>query len=228
MRNRISLLSAGLGLLLALPLSAQNAQEAGAKVQKGKAVAVGSQVRWVADYPFRTTNGEEIRMSEWFKPKSKDAKAGEAPKVLVLTFWSASCPWQQAWDPELKAIQADYAAKGVKVVGINSNHTETAEKTKKHVKSTGLNFPVLMDPGSKVAHRFGARTTPHIYMIDAKGNVLFTGAIDNDAKKKKAEDKRRHYLRDALDETLAGKPVTTSVTKPQGCTIKFAPATPES
>ncbi len=197
-------------------------------------VKTGDQVRWLANWSLRDVaakaDAEHFRFASLFasenaaqnaKQKAADAKR---PKLVVVTFWSCKCPWQNAWDPELSAIAKDYASKGVRVIGIDSNKAEVADPSMilKYREKTGLGFPVLLDPGNQLADRFGAKTTPHIYLIDAKGKVLYTGAVDNDARQELKEEDRQLYLRDALDAALAGKAPPKASTPPKGCGIKRA------
>ncbi len=157
-----------------------------------------------------------------------DAKAEAAaarPELLVLCFWSYACPWQNAWDPEIDAIAEEYRERGVRLIGVDSNVKEVAapDKIRAYRERTGIGFPILLDPGNRLADRFGAKTTPHIYLVDKRGEVLYTGAVDDDAHQKLAPEKRRPYLRQALDAALAGEEIAVTSSPPKGCGIKRAP-----
>jgi thiol-disulfide isomerase/thioredoxin len=155
-------------------------------------------------------------------------------RITVVNFWSTQCPIQEAWDPTLGKIQLEYEAKGVHFVMINSNEAngeiadgKPAEGKKPYqgirdtLKERDLPYTVLVDHGNVVADRFGALTTPDIFVFDQKGVLVYRGAIDDDQRGTKG-DKAKHYLREALDALLAGKAVPTAQTKPVGCTIKRA------
>src|SRR5262249_28137264 len=94
------------------------------------------------------------------------------------------------------------------------------EKSAKGIKDFGMKYPVLLDGDGKVGHTYGAKTTPHMYIVAADGTLAYMGAIDN---KKEASDKEYvNYVKAALDEIIAGKKVTTTQTTAYGCGVKYA------
>ena len=209
--------------------SATQAQKPEAKGNKG--VKVGQKVAWLREHRLPTVTGEEFTFAEWMnakkaqkgeKVKNKGQEFHQSGGLLVVSFWSKDCPWQKKWDPDLSAIAREYQQKGVRLVAINSNATEygDAKGLATYRKKSDLPFPILIDKNNKLADLFGAKTTPHIYLISSKGEVLYTGAVDNDANDNKAQGERQDYLRDALNAALAGKAITVKETKPKGCTIK--------
>ncbi len=81
---------------------------------------------------------------------------------------------------------------------------------------------VLMDPGGTLGRLYSARTTPQVFIIDPKGTLIYQGAIDDHATSNPADIARsKNYVSAALEEALAGKPVTDSATEPYGCSIKY-------
>jgi thiol-disulfide isomerase/thioredoxin len=154
-------------------------------------------------------------------------------KTVVIHFWSITCPWEKVAEPKLCKIAADYQDKDVVVVAINANAGEIGAqpdaaafasedeskkpygKIRKHVEKTSLNHRVLIDHSGDVARRFAAQSTPHCFVVDAKGKLVYSGALDNDGKGTLG-DKAQHYVRDAVDAVQAGKDVATSTTKPYG------------
>ncbi|TAH34597.1 MAG: redoxin domain-containing protein [Planctomycetota bacterium] len=198
--------------------SAKAAQESG---KPSKAVDAGADVSFLKDLTLRSASGESFSFATWFK--GKDAK--DADKSLyVLTFWSTDCPWVMQWNPDLGQLYQEYNGKGVQFVAIDSNAGEVADASKvsKVAKEQKVPFPVLLDEGNKVADWFGAKTTPQVYLIDGKGRVIYTGAIDNDAKDELAGAERKNYLKDAIDAAQAGKAPATTSTPATGCSIKRA------
>jgi peroxiredoxin len=118
----------------------------------------------------------------------------------------------------MAALGKEYAAKGIAVVGINSNRTEPASEVAAHAKTHGFTFPVLKDDANKVADAYGATHTPEVFVVSPKGDLLYHGRIDesqNDPKHVTSPD-----LRNALEAILAGKPVPVPETKAFGCSIK--------
>ncbi len=164
------------------------------------------------------------RAPDFTLPAASDAKAVALKdllaknKAVAVIFVATKCPVSNAYNPRMAALGKEYAAKGISLVGINSNKTEPAAEVKEHAEKNGFTFPVLKDEGNKVADAYGASHTPEVFVLDAKGNLIYHGRIDesqDDPKNVKSPD-----LRIALDAVLAGKPVPTAQTKAFGCSIK--------
>jgi peroxiredoxin len=148
------------------------------------------------------------------------ADAEKTNSYVVVMFIATQCPYSNAYNDRMRDMAAAYAKKGIQFVGINSNNTESVEETAAHAKQHGFGFPVLKDPGNKVADLYDARRTPEVYVIGRDGKLLYHGRIDdnsNDASKVTSPD-----LKNALDALLAGQPVAKAETKAFGCTIKRA------
>jgi len=148
------------------------------------------------------------------------ADAERANSYVVLMFIATQCPYSNGYNDRMRDMAAAYAKMGIQFVGINSNNTESVEETAAHAKQHGFGFPVLKDPGNKVADLYDARRTPEIFVIGRDGKLLYHGRIDdnsNDASKVTSPD-----LKNALDALLAGQAVAKAETKAFGCTIKRA------
>lgn len=137
----------------------------------------------------------------------------------VLIFMAVQCPVSNAYNERMEKLAQDYKAKGINVIGINSNVGDSAEAVKAHAAEKNLTFVILKDAGNKVADRLGASVTPEAYFIDASNKLLYRGRIDNS---KSPEGVTSSELREALDATLAGKPITKTTANAFGCTIKRA------
>jgi len=138
---------------------------------------------------------------------------------IVLIFIATKCPVSNAYNERMEKLAQDYKARGVNVVGINSNVTEPAAEVKSHAAEKHLTFTILKDNGNKIADRLGATRTPEVYALDGNGKLVYHGRIDNS---QKLEGVSANDLRNALDEMLAGKPVTKTGGAAFGCTIKRA------
>ncbi len=139
-------------------------------------------------------------------------------KAVAVVFVATQCPVSNAYNTRMAALGKEYAAKGIPLVGINSNKTEPAAEVKEHAEKHGFTFPVLKDDGNKIADAYGATHTPEVFVLDPKGNLLYHGRIDenqDDPQGVKSPD-----LRNALDAVLSGRPVPAAETKAFGCTIK--------
>ena len=134
----------------------------------------------------------------------------------VVIFLSAQCPVVKAYNERISQIAADYQAKGIAVIGINSNHTESFDWVKSNA-AENYKFPVLIDKGNVLADKLGATVTPEAYYFDAKNVLLYHGAIDNDKSGRAPTD---NYLRVAFDAALAGKAIAKTRANAFGCSIK--------
>ncbi len=146
--------------------------------------------------------------------------------VVVVFFTCNHCPYVQAWESRFVEVQRDYAAKGVALVGINSNdESKYPEDDLAHMKERatdhGYNFPYLRDESQQVAEAWGPVATPDFYVLDKDRVVRYRGRMDDNHKDPNAVTLR--YLRDALDDVLAGKPPRVPLTPPFGCSIKWKP-----
>ena len=138
-------------------------------------------------------------------------------KGTVLIFISAQCPVVRDYNERIEKLAQDYRAKGVNVIGINSNVTESTDDMKQQISENKFSFVVLKDKGNKIADRLGAQRTPEVYFLDASNKLAYRGRIDNH---RVLVHVQANDLRDAIDATLAGKPVTKAETAAFGCSIK--------
>jgi len=152
-------------------------------------------------------------------------------KVVVLEWTNPECPYVvKFYKPgEMQKLQKEITGKDVVWYRINSNApgkqgSQTPEQLAAYDKSHNVAATAsLADPESKVAREYGAKTTPHIFVINAEGTLVYAGGIDDKPTAKSGDIATAHnYLKAAVEETLAGKPVTTSVSKPYGCGVKYA------
>lgn len=135
----------------------------------------------------------------------------------VLIFVATQCPVSNAYNARMEKLAQDYKARGINVVGINANSTESIADVKTHAAENHLSFTVLKDNGNKIADALGATRTPEAYFLDAKNKLVYHGRIDNSRDETQVVSSE---LRDAIDETLAGKPVAKSAANAFGCSIK--------
>ena len=151
--------------------------------------------------------------------KERSLKSLAGKNGTVLLFIAVQCPVSNAYNERMEKLAQDYKAKGVAVIGINSNVAEDAAAVKDHAAQHKLTFPILKDPGNKIADRLGASVTPEAYFIDPNNKLLYHGRIDN---ARNAAQIETTDLRNALDAALADKPIEKTEAKAFGCTIKRA------
>ena len=137
----------------------------------------------------------------------------------VLIFIAVQCPVSNAYNERMEKLAQDYKARGINVIGINSNVSEPADAVKAHAASHNLTFVILKDNGNKIADALGASHTPEAYFLDANNKLLYHGRIDNN---KDLAQVNTSELRLALDAALAGKPIEKTTAMAFGCSIKRA------
>ncbi len=151
-------------------------------------------------------------------------------KYVVLEWNNPGCPFvQKHYDSgNMQSLQKRYGAENVAWLSINST-TESSSDYMPPAKlaawfkqHNAAPTAVLMDAKGEVGRAFGAKVTPHMYVIDPKGTLVYVGAID-DKRTSWGDDVKsaKNYVRVALGETMAGKPVSTASTTPYGCTVKY-------
>ena len=150
-------------------------------------------------------------------------------KFVVLEWSNAECPFvKKHYAGNMQALQKEETAKGVAWLTVISSapgkqgHVDGKQANALTKERGAAPTAVLLDPTGKIGHAYDAKTTPHMFVIDPKGTLVYMGGIDSIASAD-AEDipKAKPYVKLALAEALAGKPVTESVTKPYGCGIKY-------
>ncbi len=144
-------------------------------------------------------------------------------KISVVVFTCNQCPYAKAFEPRIIEIANQYRGKGVSFYAIDSNDDaryaeETLANMKERATSRNYPFPYLKDGDSATARAYGARVTPHVYVIDQKGVLRYRGYVDDSAK---SDQRTRTGLSDALDALLSNRNVTTAETRAFGCTIKW-------
>lgn len=151
-------------------------------------------------------------------------------KWVVLEWVNPGCPYvQKHYDSSnMQRLQKEYGAKDVVWLSVNStkpshpDYLQPRELGDWMKQKGGAPRAVLMDEQGKAGRSYDARTTPHMYVIDPAGKLVYAGAIDDKRSTNPADVKTaRNYVRAALDEAMAGKPVTTARTTAYGCTVKY-------
>ena len=143
--------------------------------------------------------------------------------VLVLIQSCNHCPYVQAWEGRMVAIQRDYADRGVRLVAFNSNDAgrypdDSFEEMRSRAKRQGFNFDYLQDEDQSLARALGSERTPEVFVFDRDRRLVYHGAID-DSRDDNAVT--RHHLREALDAVLDGREPAVPETPPVGCSVKW-------
>ena len=152
-------------------------------------------------------------------------------KFVVLEWFNEGCPFvkKHYTSGNMQKLQQEYTGKDVVWLSINSSapgeqgHV-TAETAPKTISEWKMNATkILLDHDGKVGKLYGAKTTPHMFVIDKEGKLVYQGAIDSKATPNTADlADAENYVKVALDNSMAGKPVSNTSTKPYGCSVKYA------
>jgi len=136
--------------------------------------------------------------------------------------------YEEVADPKVVELEKRWKDnKDVVILAINANSTEIGATkpadgyaaVKEHAKKKGFTHRILADHGNKLADLFQAKSTPHCFVLDKKGVIVYAGGLDDDPKGDKGAATQQ-YARDAVEAALAGKEVTVKESKPYGCSIK--------
>ncbi len=152
---------------------------------------------------------------------TKHALAQYKGRITVIEFSNINCPYSQGTDPQLIALAAAYAEKGVVVLSIDSNAPNSTDQIKKYADEKGKNFPILKDEGAKYADTMAAKVTPEVFVVDKEGVLAYHGAFDNRTQPDKKGDVA--YVENAVKALLEGKAVEPKEVKAWGCGIKRVP-----
>jgi peroxiredoxin len=145
-------------------------------------------------------------------------------KIVVLEWFNIECPYVVRHHEREKGIPnlaEKYAEQDVVWLAINSSNDQDVAHNKRTHERLNLSYPILEDQSGNVGRLYGATHTPHIYVINTQGVLVYAGAIDNDPRGRTQPEERVNYADQALRATLAGETVTTDQTRAYGCTIKY-------
>jgi peroxiredoxin len=170
------------------------------------------------EFTLKDTSGKEHNLSDY------------KGKFVVLEWFNEGCPFvkKHYTSGNMQKLQKEYTGKDVVWLSINSSapgeqgHLTplSAPKTMSDWKMDSTK--ILLDHDGKVGKMYGAKTTPHMYVIDKTGKLVYQGAIDSKPTANTADiDGAENYVKVALDNSMNGKPVPTTSTKPYGCSVKY-------
>jgi peroxiredoxin len=170
------------------------------------------------DFTLKDTSGKTVRLSDF------------RGRHVVLEWTNPGCPYvQKHYDSgNMPATQKEAVTKGVVWLAINSTETSSydyrepakmvAWQNERQSRPTAL----LMDEAGTVGKAYGARTTPHLYIVSPQGTLVYAGGIDSIPSSNPDDIKKAvNYVRQGLNEALAGKPISAATTRPYGCSIKY-------
>lgn len=170
------------------------------------------------DFTLTDVNGEEYTLSAVLSEDGVNA--------VVLEWFNPDCPFvkkHHLHNHTMTTLAKDFESKGVRWFAINSGaegkQGAGVDRNKSAASEYGIEYPILMDSYGEVGQMYEARTTPHMYVIDSKGVLVYAGGIDNNPNMRTLGDV--NYVEAALNSVLAHKPVENAETKPYGCSVKY-------
>jgi peroxiredoxin len=165
--------------------------------------------RTITDFSLPDNNQKTVTLNQ-FRDK----------KAVVVLFMGTECVINNAYMPRIVDLQKEYGSRSVQFIGINSNLQDSAEMITEHVKQFGVNFPVLKDEGNVVADQFSAERTPEVFVLDAQHVIRYRGRIDDQfgIGFKRGKPTQQDLVL-ALNELLAGKPISRPTSPVAGCII---------
>lgn len=183
------------------------------KGEKNKDAATGAKVGEPAPaFELKDTDGKAVKLSDY------------KGKIVVIDWVNPECPvCRGRYEAgSMQNLVKKYQGKDVVFLGINSGAAgkpgSGAEANNKARKDWKVEFPFLLDESGKVGHTYGAKTTPHCFVIDKTGTLVYNGAIDNGTPNKVGDV---NYVEKAVDQVLKGETVSTATTTPFGCAVKY-------
>jgi peroxiredoxin len=170
------------------------------------------------DFTGTDINGKTVKLSDY------------KGKIVVIESYNSDCPFchNHYATGAMQELQRDLAAKNVVWLLVDSVNTKnssyrTPEQARKELVDQKITATAWLDDHSgDIGHFYGMKTTPHTFVIAADGTLVYDGAIDDRPEPSGDPRTAKNYIRAAVDELLAGKPVTVSQTKPYGCGVHYA------
>jgi peroxiredoxin len=150
-------------------------------------------------------------------------------KLVVLEWTNPGCPFvRKHYSGNMQALQREFTAKGVVWLSINSTEAESgdylapAKLAGWMAEKQGQPTATLMDESGRVGQLYGARTTPHMYIISPQGQLIYAGGIDSIPSARVDDIKTAtNYVRQGLTEALGGKPLSVGASRAYGCSVKY-------
>lgn len=168
------------------------------------------------DFNIRNIDNKRINLSTF-----REAKG------IILVFTCNSCPFSRKYEDRIKNLHKMFASKGWPVLAVNPNDStikaeDSFSAMQKLAADSGYTFPYALDETRSMAMHYGARRTPHVFLIqnnNSKFTVAYIGAIDDNASEPSRVETR--FVEKAIESMIKGEPVELSLTKAIGCTIKW-------
>ena len=180
-------------------------------VQAQSTLALGSNLP-MADHAMEDVSGRNLTLN-----------AAAKSNGLLVIFSCNTCPWVARWEDRYADISQIAQFNSVGMIAVNSNEAyrdrgDGMEEMIRYANKANYNFPYVLDRNHEVADAFGAKSTPHIFLFNADMELIYTGSIDDNASR--AEAVTQYFLKDAIEQMVAGQQILNATTETLGCSIK--------
>jgi len=189
---------------------------------------VASTALFAADSPAVGTTAPDFSATD---SKGKAHSVSEYKgKYVVLEWFNPECPFvkKHYGSGNMQKLQEEFTSKGVVWLSVDSSapgkegNLTAEEANQKMTEWKTKQTALLLDPDGKAGQAYGAKNTPHMFVINPEGKIIYEGAIDSKASANPADiTGSTNYVKVALEESMSGKTVTTANTKPYGCSVKY-------
>jgi peroxiredoxin len=192
------------------------------------AIAAASTALFAADSPAVGTNAPDFSLTD-SKGKTQSVSQYKG-KYVVLEWFNPDCPFvkKHYGSGNMQKLQEEFTAKGVVWLSIDSSapglegHLTADQANAKMSEWKTKQSAFVLDPDGKAGQAYGAKNTPHMFVINPEGKIVYEGAIDSKASANPSDiPSATNYVKVALEESLAGKTVSNANTKPYGCSVKY-------
>ena len=179
---------------------------------QAKELSIGNEILGV-DYILKNIDGNDTSLDKLKKSNG-----------ILVVFSCNTCPWVIRWQDRYNILSAFSRKNDIGFVAVNSNarlheSVDSMDEMIYHATTNEYGFPYVLDKDAKLAKAFGAMKTPHVYLFNSDNKLVYTGAIDDNAKS--AKKVKNNYLMDAVRALGTNKKIKISETKALGCSIKY-------
>ena len=179
---------------------------------QAKELSIGNEILGV-DYILKNIDGNDTSLGKLKKSNG-----------ILVVFSCNTCPWVIRWQDRYNILSAFSRKNDIGFVAVNSNarlheSVDSMDEMIYHATANEYDFPYVLDEDAKLAKAFGAMKTPHVYLFNSDNKLVYTGAIDDNAKS--AKKVKNNYLMDAIRALGSNKKIKISETKALGCSIKY-------
>ena len=179
---------------------------------QAKELSIGNEILGV-DYILKNIDGNDTSLDKLKKSNG-----------ILVVFSCNTCPWVIRWQDRYNILSAFSRKNDIGFVAVNSNarlheSVDSMDEMIYHATTNEYGFPYVLDKDAKLAKAFGAMKTPHVYLFNSDNKLVYTGAIDDNAKS--AKKVKNNYLMDAIRALGSSKKIKISETKALGCSIKY-------